>query len=260
MKTMQKNETRIEKGLTGNALKWIAVASMVIDHSAVALIQKGFLYPGSDLDVSSPLYNTITLVVAVMRMAGRLAMPIFYFLMVEGFIHTRSRWKYLRNILIFAVISEVPFDMALFRSTFYAAHQNIFFNMALSLLGLIVWDLFTEGNTEKASLDRKFMAAAFYTIICMFATVLCTDYLAYGPMLALIFYLNRKNEVWRGVLSAWLFTLMTIMGFKEIAACIDVFILHFYNGKRGKQNKYFFYVFYPAHFILLVLIRYLIFK
>ena len=78
------------KGLSGSSLKVIALVSMTVDHIAYYLMEHG------------------TLLYELMRMVGRMAFPIFAFLLVEGYTHTRSRGKYALNLLIFALISEVP--------------------------------------------------------------------------------------------------------------------------------------------------------
>lgn len=88
-----------KSGISAAVLKWIAVVTMVIDHFAASVY---WLLPRYDFGV----YN-------IMRKIGRIAFPIYCFLLVEGFFHTRSRARYLRNCFLFALVSEIPFDMAI---------------------------------------------------------------------------------------------------------------------------------------------------
>lgn len=91
-------------GISAAVLKWIAVVTMIIDHFAVAV------YP----QFASYEYS----VYYIMRKVGRIAFPIYCFLLVEGFFHTKNVAKYLRNCILFAILSEIPFDMAIFERCF----------------------------------------------------------------------------------------------------------------------------------------------
>ena len=98
------NSTPGKKNITSDCLKWIAVITMVIDHIGAAILEKTYFFLSADIQKADFLFRKI----------GRLSFPIFCFLLVEGFYHTRSRKKYLVNILLFAVISEIPFEAAFF--------------------------------------------------------------------------------------------------------------------------------------------------
>ena len=113
-------------GISAAVLKWIAVVTMVTDHFAVAVYR---WIPGCD-------YN----VYFILRKIGRLAFPIYCFLLVEGFFHTRNVAKYLRNCFLFALISEIPFNMAVFGALFYPKGQNVYFTLCIGLCALILLD------------------------------------------------------------------------------------------------------------------------
>ena len=102
-------------GLSGSALKVIAMISMVIDHIALYLMEHGTL-----------LYET-------MRCIGRIAFPVFAFLIAEGFIHTRSRYRYFFTLLGFAVISEIPWYLLNGADGIH----NVMFTLALG--GHLAW-------------------------------------------------------------------------------------------------------------------------
>lgn len=102
--------------LSGTTLKWIAVISMLIDHTAEVLINH-------NAALTDPIWAQIYV---LMRGIGRIAFPIYAFLLVEGFLHTRDVKKYLARMLTFAVVSEIPFDLAVFHTPFYWGYQNVF--------------------------------------------------------------------------------------------------------------------------------------
>ena len=94
--------------MSGTTLKWIAVISMLIDHTAEVLINH-------NAALTDPIWAQIYV---LMRGIGRIAFPIYAFLLVEGFLHTRDVKKYLARMLTFAVVSEIPFDLAVFHTPF----------------------------------------------------------------------------------------------------------------------------------------------
>lgn len=112
--------------LSGTTLKWIAVISMLIDHTAEVLINH-------NAALTDPIWAQIYV---LMRGIGRIAFPIYAFLLVEGFLHTKDVKKYLARMLTFAVVSEIPFDLAVFHTPFYWGYQNVFFTLFLGLLAL----------------------------------------------------------------------------------------------------------------------------
>ena len=112
--------------MSGTTLKWIAVISMLIDHTAEVLINH-------NAALTDPIWAQIYV---LMRGIGRIAFPIYAFLLVEGFLHTRDVKKYLARMLTFAVVSEIPFDLAVFHTPFYWGYQNVFFTLFLGLLAL----------------------------------------------------------------------------------------------------------------------------
>ena len=122
-------------GLSGTALKYIACITMLIDHIGASCIEAGILLPalaaGSASCGGIPV-STLLAADRVLRYIGRLAFPIFCFLAVEGFLHTHDVKKYVRRLLLFGLLSEVPFDLAFFRTPFAPQHQNVYWTLALA--------------------------------------------------------------------------------------------------------------------------------
>ena len=108
--------------LSGAQLKYIAFISMLIDHTNNALITPMLNGKGALLYIS----NTFSII-------GRIAFPIFMFFLIEGFFKTRNRKKYLASLLIFGLISEIPFDMFVSRTFFEPNWNNMMFTLALCL-------------------------------------------------------------------------------------------------------------------------------
>ena len=120
--------------LSGTALKRIACLSMLIDHIGAALLENGLFRQNA-------VWQGGIRLDFVMRMAGRLAFPIYCFLLVEGFVHTHDFRKYALRMLGFALLSEFPFDWAFF-SGVYWGHQNVYFTLLLGLLAMKALDTY----------------------------------------------------------------------------------------------------------------------
>ena len=120
--------------LSGTALKRIACLSMLLDHIGASLLENGLFKQGSFWPGDVQLDG-------VLRLAGRLAFPIYCFLLVEGFLHTHDFKKYALRMLGFALISEWPFDWAFF-SGVYWGHQNVYFTLLLGLLAMKALDTY----------------------------------------------------------------------------------------------------------------------
>lgn len=229
---------RSVKCLNGNALKAIAVIAMLIDHGAVVLIENsGFWKTGS------PEYQAMwSLADKIMRCVGRIAFPIFCYLIVEGFLHTRDARKYAGRLLGFAFVSEIPFDMAVFGVWFYPRYQNVYFTLLLGLLAVMGLERFQkEGSLWKQALVMG--------VCCGAAWILGTDYGAFGVFFVCLLFLLRSDP--------WQQTLLGSISLLWEPAAVFAFIpIRMYDGTRGKGRwKWFFYVFYPAHLAALVLIK-----
>lgn len=121
--------------LSAGTLKLVAIVTMLIDHFAAGvyaeMYSKGYLLKWSMAEYAADIYY-------ICRNIGRFVFPVFCFLLVEGFFYTKSRMKYLRNLLIFALVSEVPFDLLLEEKIGFAG-QNVFFTLAIALG--VIWGI-----------------------------------------------------------------------------------------------------------------------
>lgn len=243
-------ETIVSKrrGLSGNALKMIAIITMLVDHIGAAVVENGILklqeIGSFDVIMESERLMMWWQVDMILRLVGRIAFPIFCFLMVEGFVHTRDVKKYALRLLAFCFISEIPFDLAFWDSWFQPGYQNVYFTLFLGLVAMMGVRRY-QMSPWKPMLIVAVCAGA--------AELLRTDYGAFGVFLIVVLYWLRGNK-----------KMQTIMGciatLWEMTAPLAFIPIWMYNGERGKWNlKYLFYAFYPVHILLLWGIRVLFF-
>lgn len=232
-------------GVSAGVLKLLAVITMLIDHFAavwyVYLHNQGYtLQWGMSFQASLTAYNT-------MRAIGRFSFPIFVFFIVEGFFYTKSRKKYMRNLVVFALISEVPYDYYFLGDFFSIERQNVFFSLALALAAIWILD----------GLLRKVWGNPIWELLVTIIVLLCigslavllkVDYTWQGIFLAMIFYLFRNERILACLIAGVVFCYWTPWAFTAFLALL------FYNQKRGFQLKYFYYVIYPAHLVIFGLI------
>ena len=233
---------------SGTALKTIACITMLVDHIGASCIEAGILTPGLDADTLSqdtlsayPLYRLDM----VLRFTGRLAFPIFCFLLVEGFVHTHDVKKYVRRLFLFAFISEVPFDLAFFRTPFDFSVQNVYWTLALGVLAMAGLKHFEKPDGSASW--KGLLCAAGCTLAALLA---CTDYNAIGVIIICALYLTRGDRKRQCLAGAVLFLF-------ELTAPLAFVLVWFYNGQRGACSpllKKAFYWFYPVHLLMLAMI------
>ncbi len=227
--------------LSGTALKWLAVISMLVDHIGASCLEAGVLSSTLVLRLADGGWGIYRLD-RIMRLFGRLAFPIYCFLLVEGFLHTHDLRAYIRRMLIFAIISEIPFDWAFFRTPFYWGHQNVYWTLLFGLCGMACLRKFSDEETS-----RRWLWVAGTLGCVIIAGVMRTDYDVTGVLIILVLYLLREHRTRQCLAGA----LMTAY---EITAPIAFIPVWFYSGERGYCPRYiarFFYIFYPAHLLVL---------
>lgn len=221
--------------LDGTALKLIAMISMVFDHVG-------------DMFFPELLW---------LRMVGRLAMPLFAFCITEGYCHTKSRKKYLLRMGIFALISEIPFDLA-FEGKIGLGHQNIMLTFFMSILALMLFDRIRgdrNTTTNKYSLLRVALGTLSVILIASAALLVKADYTVFAVITVFLFYVFKDcaNIIRSGAGVAFL-ALTRTMGY-YCTTGLSLIPLMMYNGRKGKGLKWLFYVFYPGHLLALYLIK-----
>lgn len=214
--------------MNGLILKIIALTSMIIDHYG-AIFQ-------SDVD----LY----------RMIGRIAFPIYCFLLVEGYTHTSDVKKYLKRLFLFAIISEVPFDLAFYGKLDFL-HQNIFFTLALGLLAMYLMD-----HEEKYKLNKT----AIFIGTCLIAMILSVDYSFIGIIYILQFHKARSLPKSKGLanIALMMFLINLLSPWIQQFSLLALPLIYFYNGQPGPKNRLIqllFYGAYPLHLIIFYILN-----
>lgn len=234
MNSSREQEKRLKvKCLNSFYLKIIAVISMTIDHiGAVLLPQYLFL-----------------------RIIGRLAFPIYCFLLVNGLIHTRNLKKYIGRLALFAIISEVFFDMTFFGKFVYLQAQNVFFTLLIGIIMLACINRLRQTMIAK----YRFMALSgilegiILVIACMAAYFLYTDYSLFGILIIYGFYALRNHKVRLVIFQSFINILLSPV---EIFASIALIPIFLYNGEKGNTAfKWWFYIYYPLHLLVICIIK-----
>lgn len=242
-------------GITGSTMKMIAIIAMLIDHIGGAVLWRYLIllsqgitpqsghYIGIGID-----YDRLVTIYHIMRSIGRIAFPLFCFLLIEGFEHTKNVKKYAIRLGIFAVISEIPFDLAFHGKVLEFTYQNVFFTLLIGLL--TIWILRIIEQKENLTSWVRIIANLTALFAGMgAATFLRSDYSYIGVASIVILYILRNNRVYQAIGGAIIFSW-------EICAAFAFLPVLFYNGKRGWNIKYFFYIFYPLHLLLIYIICY----
>ena len=243
---MQKTKTR--GCLNSLTLKLLAMALMLCDH-LWATVLPGWMW---------------------LTDIGRIAFPIFAFQVAEGFQRTHNRKDYLKRMFLFALISEIPFNYLYYSSPVFPFHQNVMFTFCIA----IVLMLALEKLRGKGKAVYIIAAALSLPVGYFLGTVTMVDYYGSGVVTVLLFYLCRQiPHGWIGelaglaVLNCWLLGGMTVpvslLGRtlelpEQGLALLALIPIWLYNGRQGPHSRkiqYACYAFYPAHMLILALLR-----
>ena len=225
--------------INGAGLKRIAMCCMFMDHFADVFLKPAVLLTASEVcSISYWLMSGI----------GRIAFPIFSFLLVEGFLRTRNVGNYVLRLGLCGLGSEIPYDLAFSGRIIDWHSQNVLFTLFLGLMALMLIRRLNNGREEPVRRSVVVMIMAGIFLLAVFAEFSRCDYGAIGVFLIISMYLFRKQETWRDLVSGML---LVVLNPFEAAAAAAIPLIHRYNGERGKQSKYGMYLFYPGHLLLL---------
>ena len=231
--------------LTASSLRLCAILLMFSDHLWASLI------PGNDW----------------MTYIGRLAFPIFAFQISEGYVHTSDYKQYAKRLFLFALISEIPFNLFYISSPIFPFHQNVMFTLLLGLMSIRQIDLLRSARGVWQYI-RPFLLFLLYLLL---SVILFPDYGTRGMLTVVAFYLLR-NLPFSWILQIIAMVLLNIVGFKGLQIPFELFGFSFslvqqgfavfallpiwcYNGEKGRSSKYGSYLFYPLHMLILYFIR-----
>ena len=244
--------------INANTLRLIACILMLMDHAWATII------PGNDW----------------LTYAGRLALPIFAFQITEGFFHTSDFKRYARRLFIFALISEIPFNLMYASSVIYPFHQNVMFTLLLGLLAIKSLDNIRTACSGRSLRSwnspqfKAFFMGIIKAALCVLAAGIgFTDYSITGVITIILFYLCRgfrlapllqlAGMVYINCFAILGRTIPLVIGSLSFDfptqgfAVLSLLLIWMYNGKKGRSSKalqYGFYAFYPVHMLILAMI------
>ena len=204
---------------------------------------------------------------------GRLTFPIYAFMIVEGYFHTKNLKIYFLRLLLFAVISEIPFNLAMGSSLFFPIHQNVLWSFLFSI-GFIHWN---EIVKEKQLWKRILVGLTTICIGYLIGIITFVDYYNAGILMVLVFYFFRGKKWWCYLgqfVCLWYINFEMLGGLsyeidifgqthfiaRQGLALLALIPIWLYKGKQGYHSKplqYFYYVFYPLHLLILGLLKFL---
>ena len=216
-------------------LKIIAMVSMLFDHLGYIIFNK----------------------FSFMNYIGRLSFPIFAFSITEGYSHTSNLKKYFCRLFIFAIITQVPY--MLFVSTFGGSFAlNILFTLILGLLAITVYE----------KLDNKILGFIFLILCTIVAQLLHFDYGWFVIAIIFIFHTFKNKKILMslffilGTFINYFYKFIRYLDIRYLFIILFVFFslipINLYNYKIGKNIKYFLYIFYPLHLIILYLLNFIV--
>lgn len=261
MADLQKSERQY--GVTGAVLKNAAYITMFIDHFFAVIFLNYMnlhLVDGAWDPRLQPVYRAG-------RAVGRIAFILFAFLITEGFFYTKNRKRFLLRLLLFALLSEIPFDLAFSGKLFAWKSQNVYWTLFLGVLLLTLWEYLSRYRSVLIRMVRILIVP----IVCTVAFLGATDYRFMGILLIFTFYLTRKEDGGIRMLVAGMVMLLGTWGsnliryagiysvrylfrfsLREMYGLYAFLLIFLYNGEKGRQlPKPFYYGFYPVHLLFL---------
>ncbi|MDY4222721.1 MAG: TraX family protein [Candidatus Faecousia sp.] len=228
--------------VTAATLKWYGCATMFFYSLSMTVVQNGLLHVNQfsntqlrEMWAANPDLMVLSSWAAMFQLLGGLAIPVFAFLLVEGFLHTRNFKVYLIRMVGFALLSEIPFDLAMSGRIFGWDSQNLLFTLAIGLVMLYGLRLFAAGKGVKLLIV---LAAVLWSVLMKTQFGLCM------VLLIAVYYLLKEHKA-----KLWVSGIISLM---YVTGPVSNFVLKRYNHQRGEQpNKYLFYILYPLHLLIL---------
>jgi hypothetical protein len=222
--------------MTAFKIKLIAILTMAIDHIGL------FFFPDQ----------------IAFRVVGRLAFPLFAWLIANGAYHTRNIHAYLLRILCLAIVSQIPFMLANRHLDPHFSSLNVLFTLSLGLAAILVIK----------QTQYKILHVLTVMVCALAANFFSTDYGAMGVLAIIVFYAFFKNIKLLIISSVLLFTIpyleaikqLNFRGYIEVIGLFSLFFIALYNQKEGRKMKYLFYFFYPLQYVVIYIVQLLLSK
>lgn len=243
--------------INARGLKLIAMITMLIDHIGAIILY--------NLMLEHQTNTTLENLYIIARMIGRLSFPLYCFLLAEGFHHTRSKSKYIKRLLLFAFISEIPYDLAFSNRMFDLTKNNVIFTLSLGFILMWTIHMFIKKLPISpinspiiyifAEQTVSILACCVYMLV---ASVINVDYGCAGILMIYILYKLPHIPILATLMSTFVLSVI-IADPIQLASLLCIIPITFYNGQKGSTgNRYLFYIFYPAHLLTLTALAHLL--
>ena len=234
--------------ITADGLKMFACIVMLIQTVGIAVIEKGLIhldqYTQESLNQAMSQDSrlmTLAGIGSIMQLIGGMAIPVFAFLLVEGFRNTSDYKKYLLTMIITALVSEIPYDLAICGKVWDLSSQNAMITMCICLILLKCMELFSNSSGFAGSMVRILIMIAAIVWVSIFRA----EYGLCMVLLVTVFYVFDTKNVLKTVLGC-------IISLMYVTGPIAFYGIWCYNGERKDRiNKYVYYAFYPLHLLVL---------
>lgn len=227
---------------TSGHLKIIACLTMFLSH----LAQSYLLYILGYIRIAD-----------LSMLIGRVAMPIYCFMVAQGMVLTKDKKSYLKRLFIFALVSEIPYDLAFRNTIFEYYNQNVIFTLFLGALLIYIWQVI-EDKSFKVYIKISLMLI-IAILFCFLAQMMFTDYSYKGIIAISLLYLSFSNKYLTAlVLFLSFYFEAYVTGYSlyiPFIVYLSIPLILLYNGKRGKYSKFGFYLFYPGHLMLIYFLK-----
>lgn len=240
--------------ITADGLKIFACIMMLVSSIGITIVENGLIHIGqytqeqlSDLLAKDSQMMVYAGIGSVFQLFGGLSVPIFAFLLVEGFLHTSDYKKYLLTMVAFAILSEIPYDLANYEKFWDLSGQNAMFSMVISLLMLY----FLRIAKEKGGALGGLLQLLLVVVAVMWVSFFRAGYgLCIVLLTAILYIFNTKN-----VLKTLLGVIVSLL---YVTGPLAFYGIWCYNEKRtNRLPKYFYYFFYPVHLLILgIIVKY----
>lgn len=247
---------RFRLELTGSVMKIYGCVTMLCYTVSRSVVQLGLIdvagYGPGELSAAmeaDPRLMYLSGWASVLQLIGGLALPVFAFLLVEGFMHTASVKKYLLTMLVFALVSEAPYDLAMSGVWWDMTSQNALYTYAVCLVMLYGLRL-AGGAGEKKGFARRLCQGCIVLAAVLWSMLLQSAFGMITVLLAAVYYLWYDQKGVRTLLGC-------AVSILYVTAPLSGYVIYNYSGRRGRiaeKYKYVFYALYPAHLLILGLI------
>ena len=252
-------------------LKLIALASMIIDH----LVKAGIISQALFIDCFHMSIKSSFVLLEAILFVGRIAFPLYAFLIAEGCRKSRNIERYILRLLIFSAISEIPYDLALdpinqissgiIQRISFLSHTNIFFTLALGAIAIRGCQILRDRK------KTRWLSILPVAACAAIGAIIDADYSWLGVLLIVSAYVPQKK--WTQVISMFAVLAVLYIGYASfwfqsfdtenvlflLGSAISLVLILIYRGKQGPRMKWFFYISYPLHLAILFLMRWFIF-